>query len=780
MHPLCCEALLIPLVEGLCLCLDEDRHRESPTLSEFETLPGLPTGWKAVGSNRRLDAPLPTDRPPILYYPDSAMRGLHSLRLFELRSYSWELIGNNRAGQRILLTSSLQQSVERELWRNRGRYGNFQFINYLGSAWIEVKYNSLPLRHISFEVVSPKLNYEVEYRSLVENIGAECQQLLLEWGTPTTLTLAIDPAKQTQFLLQQFLFLRHVLGPDKLDLYLEIILRNSHSRLRREVEWKPVGIADATLLANDPVRRGRDWQRRSDAKIVPAQVQVERRFQSKDTPPNQFVRFALLQFRELCESVLRAKRNGRPAFAPDDAVSLEATSMLRSLDILLAHPLFRDVGELRRLPFESITLQRREGYREILSAWLMLNAAAQLDWVGQEDAYDGTSRNVATLYEYWLYFVLVRAFRDRLGMIPDPDPFVRVEGALPFCCRADDGRLVINLRQGEASFSRFTWKKTDQKLRIHFFFNRSFGRKGVGERGSYSRTFRPDYTLVIIPEEFDRPKWKEAETEAEIAGTVKRADLYKMHTYNEAIRRTVGSYVLYPGPTSSGHSRFERYHEIIPGIGAFAMRPIAEGEPRGLDAVCDFIQQILSHQLDRFTQSHRISLSTEEIIREPPVKYSSNRIAEETVSLPAATAILGYMRKGEIEAFATRKIFYCRATDENGMPVSLDLSLSLGTVFIGWWGPRTGPFLTANWMARVTSCRLVSPEIIILETGIKPSKAGAHYLLFKLADVSHFTPRNVTSLVKNTNTANKGSIFRTFQTTLAYVFQQSLADETND
>ena len=26
------------------------------------------------------------------------------------------------------------------------------------------------------------------------------------------------------------------------------------------------------------------------------------------------------------------------------------------------------------------------------------------------------------------------------------------------------------------------------------------------------------------------------------AGTVKNVDLYKMHTYNEAIRRTVGSY----------------------------------------------------------------------------------------------------------------------------------------------------------------------------------------------------------------------------------------------
>ena len=89
-------------------------------------------------------------------------------------------------------------------------------------------------------------------------------------------------------------------------------------------------------------------------------------------------------------------------------------------------------------------------------------------------------------------------------MVPEQDPLAKVDGALPFCCRAEDGRLVINLRQREASFSRFRWQKDGRELRVHFFYNRSFGRKGVGERGSYSKTFRPDYTLVIIPEEFDQ------------------------------------------------------------------------------------------------------------------------------------------------------------------------------------------------------------------------------------------------------------------------------------
>ena len=585
MDSLLCESLLIPIGAGVSLLLEEEAAPQSARSGEFEEIAGLPDGWQGIASSRRLDAPAPAGRPPVLFDPVATERGLHNLRIFELRDYVWELRGTESgAHPSIEVTSSLEHSLDRELWRARGNHGRFRFVNYLGSAWMEATVAGQPPFRIPFEVASPKLDYEKEYRSMVETIGEECQQLLLEWGTPASLNLAVDPEKQTQTLLEQFLFLRHVLGPDRLHLYLETIARRSHSRLERELEWKPFGTADPAFLAIDPLRRGRDWQR-IRGRVLPAEMRTERKFESADTPPNQFVKFALLGFRELCDSVLQAKRNGQQAFAPDDSVALEATSMLRSLDVLQAQPLFDDVGELRRIPFESTTLQRREGYREILLAWLMLDAAAQLDWPGREDSYNGTTRDVATLYEFWLYFLLVRAFRDRLGMTPEQDPLAKVDGALPFCCRADDGRLVINLRQREASFSRFRWQQDGGELRVHFFYNRSFGRKGVGERGSYSKTFRPDFTLVIIPDEFDQADWSAAERTAEKAGriaylhfdakyrgenlpglfgdaekeddqpdddhlrasgTVKRVDLYKMHTYNEAIRRTVGSYVLYP------------------------------------------------------------------------------------------------------------------------------------------------------------------------------------------------------------------------------------------
>ena len=50
------------------------------------------------------------------------------------------------------------------------------------------------------------------------------------------------------------------------------------------------------------------------------------------------------------------------------------------------------------------------------------------------------------------------------------------------------------------------------------------------------------------------------------------ADLLKMHAYRDAIRRTSGAYVLYPGGDEAP-TRHAQYHEVLPGLGAFVLRP---------------------------------------------------------------------------------------------------------------------------------------------------------------------------------------------------------------
>ena len=88
--------------------------------------------------------------------------------------------------------------------------------------------------------------------------------------------------------------------------------------------------------------------------------------------------------------------------------------------------------------------------------------------------------------------------------------------------------------------------------------------------------------------------------EQERQGTSRRDDLLKMHAYRDAIRRSAGAYVLFPG--TSEPRQFREYVELIPGLGAFPLRP---GSDAGAAALRRFIGDVLLHAADQATAEER-------------------------------------------------------------------------------------------------------------------------------------------------------------------------------
>src|SRR5690606_6373974 len=82
----------------------------------------------------------------------------------------------------------------------------------------------------------------------------------------------------------------------------------------------------------------------------------------------------------------------------------------------------------------------------------------------------------------------------------------------------------------------------------------------------------------------------------------KNVDLLKMHAYKDAIRRSGGAYVLYPGTEPDCKRGF---HEIIPGLGAFAINPTTH--ETGIAKLSEFIDQVTEHLLDRASQRENVS-----------------------------------------------------------------------------------------------------------------------------------------------------------------------------
>ena len=217
-----------------------------------------------------------------------------------------------------------------------------------------------------------------------------------------------------------------------------------------------------------------------------------------------------------------------------------------------------------------------------------------------------------------------------------------------------------------------TFMGQSRKLNARFAYNRRFEVTRDRHRGgSWTRRLHPDYTLTFWPADlmseaeaerqellvhvhFDA-KYRvegieglfgkddkalndeelaaqfEEEEKDEVAGNYKRQDLLKMHAYRDAIKRSQGAYVLYPGRgNKNNQSLFKGFHEILPGLGAFGVAPDENGVAQGLESLEEFLDEVLAHLGNRTTAQERVSYHVAEsyMLKEDPVQYGSLVLAE--------------------------------------------------------------------------------------------------------------------------------------------------------
>jgi hypothetical protein len=119
--------------------------------------------------------------------------------------------------------------------------------------------------------------------------------------------------------------------------------------------------------------------------------------------------------------------------------------------------------------------------------------------------------------------------------------------------------------------------------------------------------FDAKYRVEKITELFGAPNENLTDEKLEQKrGNYKRADLLKMHAYRDAIRRSEGAYILYPGKDTLP-TYFQGFHEILPGLGAFCLRPGSSGEGIGLQHLSKFLDEVIGHICNRATAREQSS-----------------------------------------------------------------------------------------------------------------------------------------------------------------------------
>lgn len=202
----------------------------------------------------------------------------------------------------------------------------------------------------------------------------------------------------------------------------------------------------------------------------------------------------------------------------------------------------------------------------------------------------------------------------------------------------------------------------------------SFWPKGISEKDAEIQElivhihFDAKYKIANLPDLLKKESTEDIDTEEEEnrKGIYKNADLLKMHAYKDAIRRTGGAYVLYPGDTSIKKKGF---HEIIPGLGAFPVRPSKTDD--GISELKNFTLEVIDHFVNRASHREKMAYRTFDIhknkpnnLTEPiPEAYGENRglIPDETFVL-----IGGYKSNEHLDWILKNGLYNFRMDSESG------------------------------------------------------------------------------------------------------------------
>ncbi|NQV23009.1 MAG: DUF2357 domain-containing protein [Rhodopirellula sp.] len=460
-----------------------------------------------------------------------------------------------------------------------GRYritGHLRFDNQLGGVDLSLAPDVCPIQ-LRAEVITEKIDYEHDFYRLLDELDKVHHELILQLDAPTEVSL--DSLNEDDLSPHStILHLRRILHSDALPHAVATILGNPVSRIEshRENEMTAfVTMPDWMELQSRP--HVATWMSGGPLAamfqgVTPVTLPTRRTERSFDTRENRYVKFALGNLLELLREVQRHL----------DGSHVTTTKQIRNWTVLieemLLHPFWLQIGICTVQP-SSMVFYERSGYRDFIQA--VNDLELSLSMVSRLDAVDPTSgdlRPVWELYEFWCFLQL----REVLSSIAGTDGTPGLSSVI------SRRKVETTIQSGDPGKTRFSFACAGNNVEVDLYFTR-WSKPELQSDGvwleTYSTALHPDFSIRISSQGISHWVHFDAKYRVGLPNSAGRPrshradDVHKMHAYRDAILGTRGSYVLFPGdstsPTIYVRHASETYRTSFPGpsVGAFPLCP---------------------------------------------------------------------------------------------------------------------------------------------------------------------------------------------------------------
>lgn len=467
--------------------------------------------------------------------------------------------------------------------------GNLNTGSYVGKSFFDIILNDVESIKIPFEVRPRKINLD-HYSAMISDLCETASGIVFDSAPVFEHQKLKEIVRKTFY--EDYIFLEYLFRPENLISAYEHIRRDPHKILLRYQESIPLPLVTnvgPSELINMVSESGNlykteklpsNWPENMK-NYVPNQINQSFYKEIVDNPENRLVKYFLQLLNDLLEEMINyVNKNQVECYAADKIYEFYSISNEYLLDDWMD-----DVGELKYFPSNSQVLQKKHGYRDILRFFMVLESAFYVNLGDLEEHIKGYQRKLYDIYEYWCYIKLFEILSSMTHIESDYN-------------RIFDKNNVkvwkVNLKRGQRSKQHFEVEVNGETFILELFYNRSFRRNKSPYR-SYSLALRPDYTIVIQKNSkqhfihfdakyrsdilFETNDIRTRDKDEEEKRIYKSADVYKMHTYKDAIKGSLGAYVLYPG------SEMKIFRETppnrLPSVGAFPLTPGDDVEEEG-------------------------------------------------------------------------------------------------------------------------------------------------------------------------------------------------------
>ncbi|WP_342605854.1 restriction endonuclease-like protein [Peribacillus sp. FSL E2-0159] len=444
--------------------------------------------------------------------------------------------------------------------------GNLQFQNEVGYTTFEVRSGAQTLLEVTLEIFPVKLDYQKDYRQLLEEVNDEIYNLAFHFIRKTYLGSNIKlegkPSRAEFYRLMTKHFKQLIQAVNRIERQPHHILETSYVKARGDQLSKTDSYTRKYLQKHSQSFMEVENGIRIHGKTMMAREGVKPKKELRyDTMENRYVKWMMDRLIHKFDDLLGAlmNKNKRWKEEPDAELLLRLNQMKQQLDSRKNNFFWRSIGRLDRSVL-SLVLQMAPGYRDAFQIYLTVSKGLML----QGKLYQMSVKDVATLYEYWTFLKLGQILSSKYTLLSQDIVSVNRDG------------LFVNLEANQTAKRVFEHPVTKEKIELTYQKYEgtlptipqkpdsmlTIEKKGKNHRYNYvfDAKYRIDYAQ---PESYYQSRYK-------TPGPVED-DINTMHRYRDSLvsmsngpyeRTAFGAYVLFPWADEQSY-KDHRFYESI-------------------------------------------------------------------------------------------------------------------------------------------------------------------------------------------------------------------------